>query len=793
MFKKYLIPVLKVIGVLLLFSLFSAILGRLTSIFLTNVLHINNFEMAQYIGRLVIVLAFMLLLIKKGKMTLIDAGLDFSFKWYKPLLKGSVEGIAFAAAGLVILILAGMCKIDGLNGYGVLFVLKTLLIGIFKYLFLIALAQELLLRGYIFSMLKSKFTTAGAVLITSFFFSTSYAFSSNSNQLLFFNMFLLGILLNLVMIRDSSLFTSIGFNFGLNYIFGTIASSTIIKDGTIGLFNISLKGSDIITGGGSGIESGLLFTIMLFITTLYVLFSRSFNSEILAGFKRWKSIAMVLITSVVTIIYIITDISVWTPRNLITDNSIINVINEYDSSNNYTMKLKLDTNKKRVDGVQTLSYINNSSMPLNEIYMHIYPNAFIKYDGGIDIKTIRIDGTDREFKIEGQDQTLLYVPFSSQLKPGERTEIYMEYSVKIPKKSNEGFADRFAYGDDTFNLGNFFPIASVFEADGWDKHPYDTKGDAFYSETSNFKVEIEAPKSQIIAASGVIEDKVQSGKNIIWKIKANSVRDFAFVSSSAFVVEEGVIDGTMVKSYASSKLKAKYALEVGQHSISIFNEELGKYPYPTLSIVQADIGGGMEYPNLVMITSGVYKNIKLFDIINMVFYGKYNGQLEDVIAHEIGHQWWYGIVGNDEYREAWVDEPMTNYASLTYFKYRYGENAFYRVYLGTIAYIGNTLKNYNSSIQHLMRRPLNEFNDMEYQKIIYIKGTIMFYDLYKTIGEEKFHLFQRSLYDRYKFKILRGNELINAASEAAGEDMSGFFNKWLDTSYMGQDDLYLMN
>lgn len=784
MFKKYLFPIVKIICVLLLFKLFSGIIGRLLNIVATGMFHYELADIGFYIGDLITALILVYITHRKGiKLFTLE-------NWNKNLLRGSIEGFTFAFGGILLLIIFDMVKIDGFNSSGFLGILGSIFFGIIKAMFLVALPQELLLRGFVFKHFRSRFTMAGTILIISFLYSLSFRYIAYSSYLFVLNMFLLGIVLYLVMLKSSSIFSSIGFSFGIYLVLDALFSLTRTSSKIPGLLNTSYKKYDLITGGSLGIHSGLFFTILILGCLVYVMLKNSYSKEFFIGLKRVRNIIILIIPFLFATIHVYLDIRAWTPENLYTDNSTQIVINEYQNVNNYTMTLNLDTKNKKLYGNQELEYINTANVPLNEIYLHIYPNAFSKYGGGIDFNSISLNDKNAEFKIEGNDKTLLYIPLLNPVMPGERVDISMVYTINIPKSSKDGFARRFAYGEDTFNLGNFFPIAAVYGKDGWDKHPYDEKGDAFFSETSNFHVFIQAPKKYNIASSGVLENKLKNKNNFMWQIRANSVRDFTFVASCAFEVAEGMVDGTLVKSYAFSKVKAKYALSIGQASLIIFNKKFGKYPYPTLNIVETDIDGGMEYPNLVMIGKDYYRNLNFNDFKPTLYYGMFNGSLKEVIAHEIAHQWWYSLVGNDEFSEAWVDEPMACFSELIYFKNAYGEEAFKTVYDNIDAYQATNLRYYNSSIKHVIRRPLNEFTSNEYYSLVYNKGILMFYDLYLTLGEEKFTLFQQTLFDRYKYKVLTGDELITTASEIAGEDMNYFFDMWLNTDYMGENILY---
>ncbi len=787
MFRRYFIPVLKVFGYVVVYMV---VLGIIMSMTFFSGIKPASQELSELLtGALSLAAALLVtyLYLKKDKRSFSDIGSWFNDGWYRKLVRGSILGITVMVLIFAILLVSGLAAIRGLNESNPGKIILKLVTGILLFLPAVAYTEELLTRGYIYHFLKTRFTIAGSLLVTSLVFAVMHIFNPNVTPLALFNIFLAGVVLNLLVLKEGKVWSAVGFHFGWNYTMGVVFSSPVSGGGEEGIIKLSLRGHELLTGGTFGIEGGVICTVVLILISFYLLYRNEQKDTFLQGLKLWKNSAIIGVMAIGTLVYITFDILLWMPKPLPSDSIEINSISRYPNTHDYTMKLELDTGKKILTGFQNVSFINNENAPIKEAYFHIYPNAFKKLGGSINIQAVKINGSNAEYKEEGQDSTLLYVPFSAPLEPGGRNQIYMEYEVSIPKDGGNGFGDRFGYGSNTYNLGNFFPIAAVYENGSWDKHPYDEKGDAFYSETSNFDVEIILPKEQVVASSGYVDKlDVSNGKQLV-SIKAYSVRDFAFVASDMFKVEDAMVNGTLVRSYASSRIKAKKVLEFGSEAIRVFNRNYGKYPYPVCSIVQSDIGGGMEYPNLVMIESNEYGNISFANMLSTYYFGKPKGSLEFVIAHELAHQWWYGIVGNDEYREAWIDEPLTQYSTLEYYRQVYGQEEFNRVYERYIKLGVNMFLQSDNGEDKPLNRPLDQFSQNDYYVLIYNKGTMMYKDLNDQLGDEKFDKLLRTLFERYKFKVVSGEDFIELASEAAGEDMSGFFRKWLETNYAGDE------
>lgn len=787
MFKRYFIPVLKVFGFVIVYMVALFIILGLFFFSSGQFARQELSELVVGILSLSVALLMTYMYLKFEKRSLKDIGVRFHNNWYKMLIRGCILGISSIMIIFAAILVSGLAAIRGLTINDVSAIIMKLAEGLMLYLTAVAFAEELLTRGYIYHFLKTRFTIAGSILITSLIFSLMHIFNPNVTPLALFNIFLAGILLNLLVLKDGDIWSAVGFHFGWNYTMGIIFASPVSGGRVEGIIKLSFRGHELLTGGVFGVEGGIICTVVLAMLSAWLLYRNESKESLFQGLKLWKNSTLIGLMFIGALVYIAFDILLWMPKPLPSDSIDINGISRYPNVNDYVMKLELDTWNKTVKGQQTVSFINSEEIPISEAYFHIYPNAFKDKGGSIIIKAVKINGSDSQYKIEGQDSTLLHIPFPVALEPGNRNQIFMEYEISIPKEGGAGFGDRFGYGSNTYNLGNFFPIAAVYENGSWDRHLYDEKGDAFYSETSNFQVEIIAPEDQVIASSGYIDKITALNGRQVLDINAYSVRDFAFVTSDMFKVEEAMVNGTLVRSYAASSKKAKKVLEFSTEAIRIFNRKYGKYPYPTCSVVQSDIGGGMEYPNLVMIESNEYGNVTFSNLLASYYFGKPKGSLEFVVVHELAHQWWYGIVGNDEYREAWIDEPLTQYATLEYYRQRYGAEEFSRLYNRYIKLGVNMFLQSGAGEEKPLNRSLDQFPHDDYYVLIYNKGTMMYKDLNDQLGDDKFNKLLRTLFEKYKFKVVSGEEFIELTSEIAGKDMSEFYRNWLETNYIGDE------
>ena len=299
---------------------------------------------------------------------------------------------------------------------------------------------------------------------------------------------------------------------------------------------------------------------------------------------------------------------------------------------------------------------------------------------------------------------------------------------------------------------------------------YHYNGDPFYSEVANYNVNLNVPSNLVLATTGSITDKQVSDDTTNYNIKALTVRDFAMVLSDKFNVVSDKVGDTTVNYYYYNNQYPNEAIRASVDSVNTFNKLFGKYPYSTLSVVESDfVHGGMEYPNLVLISDMVDVQS---DYIN-------------VIVHEIAHQWWYGIIGNNEFNYGWLDEGLTEYSTILF----YNENPSYNV--NTKELIKNTTNSYVTfvdvytkvfnSVDTSMNRKLNEYNnESEYVYIAYVKGMLMFDSIKDVLGKDKFIKCLQTYFEDNKFKIATPDSLIEAFCKGAKCNLRPVFESWIN-------------
>lgn len=453
--------------------------------------------------------------------------------------------------------------------------------------------------------------------------------------------------------------------------------------------------------------------------------------------------------------------------------------------NNYDISVEFNPEDKTLQCIQKVKYTNRTDSDLTHIYFHLYPNAFKDENkpvfdkeemgraypngfspGFLEIEKINIDGKIEEFITGGYSDDLLMLLMDGSLMPGESTIIDMYYTVQLPNSMG-----RFGYGDNTFKAANWYPIASVYDESGWNLDRYYAIGDPFYSDMANYNVNITAPTGYVIASTGDVVAKNEADGYTSWSINAVAVRDFAWLASDKFKVSSATVNDTTVYSYYFSDNGGIKALDFAAAALEEFNRSFGKYPYNQLSVVESDFFiGGMEYPSLIMIDHSMYST-------------SYLEWLELVTVHETAHQWWYGLVGNNQVMDAWVDEGLAEYSTVLYYGLRYSAEREEEIYKDEIAqgkylYLQDYAR--NMEMDESIHRPSYEFpNYILYDLLVYGKGAMMFHEIRKQIGDDVFFHVLQEYYKEFQFKNVGKKEIINTFNRVTGENWDNYFNKWL--------------
>lgn len=413
----------------------------------------------------------------------------------------------------------------------------------------------------------------------------------------------------------------------------------------------------------------------------------------------------------------------------------------------YKMAVSYDKDKHTVTGQLKVTFKNNVGKKLNKLYFNLWGNAdmFKENGGSMTASHIKVNGKDADYGIDG---TKLRITGLS-LKNNKKATVNMEFKVTLPNQQ-----DRFGWYDQTVSLGNWFPILGVYDDEGWNVDPYFPYGESFYSVTGDFDVTLATDRSEVVATTGTEQGKPQVIGNIaVHHYKAKNVRDFAMEMDPGYHVKHTKVGNVKVNVYYTDK-QAKYAdamLEAGHDSVKLFNKKFGKYPWPELDIASMEGWfGGMEYPQLVMISLAGTPS---------------QAGTKSTTAHEIGHQWFYGVVGDNEYDEPWLDESFASFAAALYSG---------RLDQLTSPPVENKIFHLSSPVSTFTNHA-DEGGINAYYSMIYDYGSRTLNDLRLTLGDKTFYKAMHDYYQKKKFGISTTKDFIKIMEQSSGQNLKPFF------------------
>ena len=504
----------------------------------------------------------------------------------------------------------------------------------------------------------------------------------------------------------------------------------------------------------------------------------------------------------------------------------------WQQSVDYEMNVTLIDSVRQLACSSTIMYKNNSPDELNDIFIHLYPNAFqlgsVKsrdylngygresraayfkdgldgYESKIHVRNLTIAKNDNfisdNFKI---DDTVLRAKLKQPLLPGEKLRIDIDWNHHVG-----GMVERAGYYEGQYNMAQWYPKVAVYDKEGWHADPFHAEGE-FYGEFGNFKVTFELPAKYIIGASGVVT-KGDPGWNMVkvdssidfqdWfenfeknytepdslktrtvEFLAENVHDFAWVASPNFLYEHGRykdIDVHVLYNRVNAYDWNRVVRERSVRALKWLTEKFGEYSYPQVTNTDRLKSGGMEYPMLIMDGS----------------------DSESLILHEIGHIWFYGILGNNELDEAWIDEGFTTAQTRDYMMDRYGTIGFdwqsdewTDKYQRKFWSFNNKLHNDQwSSINYILsgydepisRKSYLFKNSTSYRQNAYTKPSLMLNELKYILGDSLYYLSVQDFYKKWELKHVDEEKFIESVEKVSGKELDWFFDAWLhDTRVM---------
>jgi hypothetical protein len=440
------------------------------------------------------------------------------------------------------------------------------------------------------------------------------------------------------------------------------------------------------------------------------------------------------------------------------------ILDELDGASVYHIEFTIADEIYSLTGHQEVQYTNTETIPLDEVQFQLFPNIL---GGKMDVSNIRVDEENVTPKFE-LENSLLIVPLSTPLEPGQSMLIKMDFVVTVPEEVAEHYGV-LAYYDKVLALAHAYPMIAVYDDEGWNAEIPSQDGDITYSDASFYIVKITAPKGLTLVTSGSDIGHSEGGQTQALNVASGPARDFYLAASAIYEETSQTFGEVTIRSYAPKQFKdrAEIALDISSKSIELFSSLYAPYPYTELDIVSTPtLAGGIEYPGLIVITSSLY-NPRSSSPEN-------RRSMEGVVAHEVGHQWFYNLVGDDQLDDPWLDEALAQFATLEYFANEYGRTGEegFRAYLE-----GSWGRSKDSRIP--IGLPVTAYEGEAYGAIVYGRGPLFFVALREEMGDAVFDEFIKDYTEKLSWGISTPEFMQSLAEEHCSCDLDALFNEWV--------------
>ncbi len=500
----------------------------------------------------------------------------------------------------------------------------------------------------------------------------------------------------------------------------------------------------------------------------------------------------------------------------------------------YNINVTLDDENHTLQGNIYIDYFNNSPNDLEFIWFHIWPNAYKDNTTALAKQKLEDGSTslyyadeqergyinNLDFKVENKKVHWDYHPqhidickvyLNKPLRAGQSLKISTPFFVKIP----DGKFSRLGHVEQSYMITQWYPKPAVYDKDGWHPMPYLDQGE-FYSEFGSFDVSITLPSNYTVGATGDLQnyeeierlEKLAQITDTISKFSddmsfpnsntdtktlryiQSNIHDFGWFADKRYHVLRGEVElpkskekVTLWTMFTNNEADLwKNSIEYMHDAVYYYSLWNGDYPYKHCSAVDGTIsaGGGMEYPNITVI--GESGDAFL---------------LEEVIMHEVGHNWFYGILGSNERDHPWLDEGINSFHELRYMRLKYPEynmltNNLPKFIKDNLDLNDYTNKQMIGELMYFMNawtgkdQPIElhskEYSEMNYGGIVYSKTAIVFDYLMAYLGEDMIDRCMQAYYEKWKFKHPQPEDLRMAFEEVSGNDLSWFFDDMIKTT-----------
>ncbi|PEJ59961.1 hypothetical protein CN692_04050 [Bacillus sp. AFS002410] len=414
----------------------------------------------------------------------------------------------------------------------------------------------------------------------------------------------------------------------------------------------------------------------------------------------------------------------------------------------YKLSLKMKKDEKfEVQAYITVTNITKDK--LNNIKLYFIPNMFTKensptlqHPSKIHIKSIRVNDIQTQYNL---NQDTLTIPSKVNLENNQTVSLSISYSFTLP---DQGF--RFTKQNENFFLAQWYPMVPTYiEGKGWNKHPYQFKGESYHTTFSNFNLSYEVPNEYTVFTTSDQDEFPSKPSNQLNVRNEKEVFVGILKNPNVITKKVGKVEIRLINFNENIQ---EDSLDAAAKSLKYFQSIIGPYPLRQLDIISSNTGhSGMEYPGIVTVDTSATRNV-----------------LRYLIVHEIAHQWFYGVISNDPYKDAWLDEGLASVATSLFIAGK------------------NEIPNNNIPIK-LASKPsnlsINQYTPVEYPSYIYGQSSHELLKIFNQNGGRKaLEMFLKDYYFYYHYKEVDTKEFLRFLKFELKIKDDKIFENWLNVT-----------
>ena len=417
----------------------------------------------------------------------------------------------------------------------------------------------------------------------------------------------------------------------------------------------------------------------------------------------------------------------------------------YPTQASYRLDVNLDYQAHSLQTEEHLIFTNTLGLSLTDLLLNVPPNG---YNANFKLSSLLVNNRPTTYELQG---TSLRVALPEMVLPGDSTALKLTFSMTAPFMRGDSIfgGGSVGYSENAFNAGNWYPILAPYHAEqGWQETPWHTVGDPYVTDMGDYVVTIHTLPEVTVVGPGTLENWPSEGR---WRFTISAARSFAFAASHRYESTAETAYGLTIASYyyPEHKISGQLALANAAAAARLFGELFGPYPYPNLRIAETDFSGGQEFSGFMIFGSATHQShLDAGGGPRTIFF--------TLVTHETAHQWWYGIVGNDQAREPWLDEAFAKYSEQIFYERLYPEQANWRW-----ASMGNLERQ-----PDLLNVTIYDYtNRAAYKNRVYLTGALFLAQLRQALGDDDFFALIQEHYRRGANRIVTTGEFLSLLSK----------------------------